>query len=181
MTSRVVVGTFFIVATAILFAYVAVNEPTRMQEFTAAYQGRQIETGAALFEINCVRCHGPEGQGIPGVAPALNHKGLFDGTRLQEFGYAGSVQDFVRGTVSGGRPIPSEGTAYPERMPTWGQRFGGPLRDDQIDSLVAFIMNWEATAPEDGAATPSGPVVGPQSVLATAETVAELIPGAVMQ
>jgi mono/diheme cytochrome c family protein len=79
---------------------------------------------------------------------------------LAEIGYAGSVEDFIRGTISGGRPVPSEGTSYPERMPTWGQRFGGPLRDDQVDALVAFIMNWESTAPESGQATPSGPVVG---------------------
>ncbi len=160
MTTRVVAGTFFVVATAILLVYVAVNEPTRMANFSAAYHARQVETGAALFEINCIGCHGPQGQGIPGVAPTLNHKALFDGSRLKEAGYAGTVEDFVRGTISSGRPIPSVGTNFPQRMPTWSQRFGGPLRDDQIDSLVAFIMNWESTAPEDVATTPTGPTVG---------------------
>jgi mono/diheme cytochrome c family protein len=31
-------------------------------------------------------------------------------------------------------------------MPTWGQEFGGPLRQDQVEGLVAFIMNWEERA-----------------------------------
>jgi mono/diheme cytochrome c family protein len=160
MTTRVIAGTFFIVATAILLVYVAVNEPTRMTEFSAAYNARQIEAGAALFESNCIGCHGPQGQGIPGVAPTLNHQALFDGTRLKEIGYAGTVADFIRGTISGGRPIPSAGTNYPQRMPTWSQDYGGPLRDDQVDSLVAFVMNWASTAPADATATPSGPTVG---------------------
>jgi mono/diheme cytochrome c family protein len=161
MTTRVIAGTFFVVATAVLLVYVAVNEPTRMASFSAAYEARSVETGAALFETNCIGCHGQQGQGIPGVAPALNHKALFDGTRLAEIGYSGTVQDFVRGTISSGRPIPSEGTNYPQRMPTWSQRFGGPLRDDQVDALVAFVMNWESTAPETaGAPEPAGPGVG---------------------
>jgi mono/diheme cytochrome c family protein len=161
MTTRVVAGTIFIVLTAILLAYVAVNEPVRMENFTAAYAARSVENGAALFENNCVTCHGDQGQGIPGVAPTLNHKALFDGTRMEEIGYSGTVEDFVRGTISSGRPIPSAGTSYTQRMPTWSQRFGGPMRDDQIDALVAFVMNWEATAPDTAApATPTGPAVG---------------------
>jgi mono/diheme cytochrome c family protein len=160
MTSRVIAGTFFIVATAILLAYVAVNEPARMASFSTAYDSRSIENGAALYENLCLTCHGDRGQGISGVAPALNHKGLFDGTRLAEFGYSGTVRDFVRGTISSGRPIPSEGTNYPQRMPTWSQRFGGPLRDDQVDALVNYIMNWESTAPVVTEATPTGPGVG---------------------
>ncbi|MBI3763144.1 MAG: c-type cytochrome [Chloroflexi bacterium] len=160
MSTRVVVGTILLVATAILLAYVAVNEPARMENFTAAYNARQIEAGAALFETNCIGCHGQKGQGIPGVAPTLNHKALFDGTRVKEIGFPGTPKDFVRGTIASGRPVPSAGTNYPQRMPTWSQRFGGPLRDDQIDSLVAFIMNWEANAPPDATPTPSGPVVG---------------------
>lgn len=160
MTSRVVLGTFFVVTTMILLAYVAVNEPTRMQSFTTAYDARQVEAGAALFETNCTPCHGPQGQGIPGVAPSVNHEALFDGTRLKEVGYNGTARDFVRGAISSGRPIPSAGTNYPQRMPTWSQRFGGPLRDDQIDSLVSYIMNWETTAPPDVTPAPAGPPVG---------------------
>jgi mono/diheme cytochrome c family protein len=33
-------------------------------------------------------------------------------------------------------------------MPAWGQVFGGPFTDEQIEQLVAFIRSWEPTAPE---------------------------------
>jgi cytochrome c2 len=42
-------------------------------------------------------------------------------------------------------------------MPTWSERFGGPLRDDQVDSLVAFIMNWEDRALAEATAAPELP------------------------
>jgi mono/diheme cytochrome c family protein len=46
-------------------------------------------------------------------------------------------------------------------MPAWADRYGGPLRDDQIRDLSAFIMNWEATAPvREGSSTLAGPPVG---------------------
>jgi sulfur oxidation c-type cytochrome SoxX len=31
-------------------------------------------------------------------------------------------------------------------MPTWSEKFGGPLRDDQIRAVAAFIMNFEPYA-----------------------------------
>jgi cytochrome c2 len=34
----------------------------------------------------------------------------------------------------------AQGFAGP--MPTWGETYGGPLRNDQIDGLVAYILNW---------------------------------------
>jgi len=130
--------------TMIALGFVAVTEQDRMASFTKAYESRQVETGAALFENYCATCHGAEGQG-GGRAPALNAIDLFDGARLKDIGWAGTTEDYVRATVSGGRPRVSasfSANSYPQRMPTWGADFGGPLRKDQVDSLVAFIMNW---------------------------------------
>lgn len=31
-------------------------------------------------------------------------------------------------------------------MPAWSEEFGGPLRQDQVRDLAAYIMNWEQTA-----------------------------------
>jgi mono/diheme cytochrome c family protein len=46
-------------------------------------------------------------------------------------------------------------------MPSFSDRFGGPLRDDQIRSIAAFILNWESTAElVQAPATPAGPSVG---------------------
>ena len=40
---------------------------------------------------------------------------------------------------------------WPENMPTWSTDYGGPLRNDQIDSVVAYILSWGETAPDTGA------------------------------
>ncbi len=142
--------------------FVGIGEQDRMSSFTRSYNSRQVEVGAALFENNCRSCHGPQGKGIEGVAPSINAADLFNGQRLAAIGHTGGVEDYIAGVIAAGRPIPSEGTRYPQRMPAWGQRFGGPLREDQVDSLVTFIMNWEerALAESEPAPLPSGEVVG---------------------
>jgi mono/diheme cytochrome c family protein len=157
-------GTLSVFGLVAIFGYLAVTELQRMADFTVAFRARQIEAGAGLFENNCRICHGVDGKGIEGVAPALNAADLFSGQRLQTVGYAGTVEDYVRSVISAGRPVPSAGTTYPNRMPTWGERFGGPMRDDQIDALVAFIMNWEERALAE--ATPA-PTLSPDQAAGT--------------
>ena len=171
MKWRILLGTLAIVAVAGLLGMIALRERDRMAGFTQAYHARQIEVGAALFENNCRTCHGPQGQGIDGVAPAINAADLFNGQRLAAIGYIGTVEDYVRGVVAAGRPIPSAGTNYPNRMPTWSQRYGGPLREDQVDSLAAFIMNWEEQATGGAVSTPAAPgeVVGTDIALTLPE------------
>lgn len=157
----VAVGMGAMAAAAVLLAVMGVNEPQRMENFTRSYDSRRIEEGAAIFEARCIRCHGPQGHGVPGLAPALNTAELFDGSRLQAVGYAGSLEDYLMSTIASGRPVPSAGTSYPERMPTWSEEFGGPLRVDQVENVVAFIMNWEERAmAEGGPATPTGDMMG---------------------
>ena len=143
MTWRVIVGTLSLVITMIVLGYVAVTEQDRMANFTVAYDARQVETGAALFENNCATCHGLDGKGT-GLAPALNTPDLLtNGKRLKEIDWSGTVKDYIHATVAGGRPRPSvQFQEYPKRMPTWSQDFGGPLREDQIKSIVDFILNW---------------------------------------
>jgi mono/diheme cytochrome c family protein len=144
MTWRVIVGTLSFVVAMIVLGFVAVTEQDRMASFGAAYSSRQVEVGAAIFESNCALCHGLDGKGT-GRGPSLNSPDLFTGQRLAEIGWAGSVDDYLRATIASGRPRASAAFTdfnYPERMPTWGQENGGPLRRDQIESLVAYIMNW---------------------------------------
>jgi mono/diheme cytochrome c family protein len=116
-----------------------------MESFSRSYHSRQIEEGARIFENNCRPCHGPQGEGSP-LAPALNTASLFNGDRLAAVAFTGTLEDYVKGVISSGRPVPSEGANYPQRMPTWSQEFGGPMRPDQIESVVAFVLNWEERA-----------------------------------
>ena len=146
MKWHIALGTVAAIVLVGVLAFVAINETTRMQSFTHAYDSRSIEVGAALFENNCRTCHGPQGEGIPGVAPSINAADLFNGERLAAVGFSGTLADYLEGAIAYGRPVPSAGASYPQRMPTWGQEFGGPLRQDQIDGLVAYILNWEDRA-----------------------------------
>ncbi len=145
MTWRVIVGTLSLVITMIVVGYVAVTEQDRMANFSVAYEARQVETGASLFEGQCAVCHGPRGQGVPAKGPALNTAELFNGARLEEAGFEGTVDNFVRLTIAAGRPRMSEWARaqnFIDPMPTWGQTYGGPLRTDQVDDIVAYVMNW---------------------------------------
>jgi mono/diheme cytochrome c family protein len=170
MTWRVIVGTLSFVLTMVLFGYVAVTEQDRMATFDTAYQARQVETGGQLFESNCATCHGLDGKGT-GRGPALNTPDLLAGNppaRLKDAGWAGTLQDFIHTTVAGGRPRASVTFAeYPERMPTWSQEFGGPMRADQVDAVVAYVLNW---APAYANVTPeAAPTVVPVGNDITAE------------
>ncbi len=143
MIWRVLVGTVAIVVGMLTLGYVAITEQDRMASFSTSYEARNIEAGASVYEAQCVTCHGDHGQG--GRGPALNEVALFDGTRTSEIGWTGTVHDFIYLTIAGGRPRPSEFYASlgnANRMPTFSNRFGGPLREDEVLAVTAFVMNW---------------------------------------
>lgn len=147
MITRVALGTVFMVATLMIVSFTAIDEPARMAQFESGYHGRSVEAGAALYANNCATCHGPDGKGIAGRAPAINAADLYNGTRFKEIGWSGTTHDYVHGAIAGGRPRASAAFAdYPQRMPTWSREFGGPLRPDQVNNIVDFVMNWEETA-----------------------------------
>jgi mono/diheme cytochrome c family protein len=152
MTTRIFIGLLVFAALLALVIGIGVGETERMETFDGAFHARSIENGAALFQSNCEGCHGIQGQGITGVAPALNSYDFFV-NRLDEIGYAGSLESYIAGTVAAGRPVKSAN--WPAPMPTWGQAYGGPLREDQIEDLTAFVLNWQ------GAAVAAGPPVTP--------------------
>jgi len=134
-------GTFAFIGAVVLLIIMSALEPARMESFTRSYESRRIEEGAAIFQSNCAECHGPRGKGTP-RGPALNRADLFSGDYLNAIGWSGSLDDFLSSTVSAGRPLPTEGSSFPEPMPTWSQTFGGSLRIDQVENVVSFIMNW---------------------------------------
>lgn len=148
---EIILGIFLVlIAGAILIVY-GLNEEERMANFELAQQARAIEEGAVLYETNCRGCHGPQGEGTPGLCPPLNDRYFFD-QRLSDVGWSGSLNDYIVSTVSGGRLISTRPDQYPGNgspaMPSWSEQIGGPLREDQIHNIAAFIMNWESTAPD---------------------------------
>ena len=145
--SRILVGLLAILIASSGVIYIGINEPDRQAEFEEQFHARSVQTGAALFEQYCSPCHGIKGQGIESVAPALNTQYFFE-QRLADLGYQGSLEAYVTLTVRGGRPVMSADGPWPQNMPTWSVDYGGPLRNDQIDSIVDFILSWGEEAPE---------------------------------
>lgn len=93
------------------------------------------DAGAELYAENCVVCHGEQGEGRAGAS-------------LNEV-YGGIDPDaFLRTAISRG----VEGTF----MPPWAEENGGPLDDEQIDDLVAYVESW-GTAVEPPLPAPRPP------------------------
>jgi mono/diheme cytochrome c family protein len=98
----------------------------------------QLAEGAAIYEQNCAVCHGPQGEGRVGASLAKAWPSIRPDLT-------------VRSIIERGVP----GT----NMPAWGQTFGGPLDDGQVDALVAYILSWQTgEAPQIPTAPPSTPL-----------------------
>ena len=81
--------------------------------------------GASVFRTNCASCHGKDGAGTKGLAPALKGDAFVTGNA-----------DDVMATVKNGRS--GDQKKYkdlPIAMPAWG----GKLSDADIKAVVDFI------------------------------------------
>lgn len=144
--TRIIIGLISVLIAMVTMAVLGIQEQDRMATFEASQQAKAIQNGAVIYETACSECHGPDGRGVLGRAPALNTSNLFE-NRLDEIGYQGTLESYLTLTVAGGRPVKSSGE-YSAVMPTWSQEYGGPLREDQVRDVVAFVMNWAPSAGE---------------------------------
>jgi mono/diheme cytochrome c family protein len=125
---------FIVVTLALTLAILAVfqiyiwREPARIETVEAADLSAAQAAGRQLYADDCAACHGDNGEGQ--VGPALNSRELLKTTM------DATLHSLIRTGVPG------------SVMPAWGQAFGGPLTDEQVNQLVAFIRAWEPTAPE---------------------------------
>jgi cytochrome c2 len=150
-------------------------ENQRQYAATIAQDQESIDRGAALFAANCSTCHGLQGQGnavqpttgkasgAPPLRGFVTQLGS-DGQPQQVAWTKSRAEDYIRATISAGRP-PLGGNPPPGQvvMPTWSDRFGGPMRDIDVDYLVAFLESQEwnlTTTPSvlqaNGAVLPAG-------------------------
>ena len=153
MQVKIIIGTISFMLTMILLGFYTLLEESRLANFTTARLGRQIEAGGALYDNNCVGCHGINGNGTNGgvgcVHPdtgediclglPLNSYGLVCGTRTARMdarGWSGSKEDFINSTLAMGR---AGGV-----MPTWSQAYGGPLQENEIRNLTKYVLNYES-------------------------------------
>lgn len=94
-----------------------------------AQQVTKVERGYLVYEANCARCHGPDGEG--GEGPVLNRQDkLF--SHLNE-AYIRNVL-MVGGRYVCGNPL--------SKMPVWSDQGNppGPLNYRQIEELIAFLL-----------------------------------------
>ena len=142
--AKIVLGIVAVMISIVVLLAQGWMEERRMQAQTDNWQGRSVEKGAEIFANNCYTCHGADGKGLPGVAPSLNSRYFFT-QRMADVGWTGTLHDYVALTVAAGRPSKTK-SQWAQIMPTWGVRFGGPLRDDQVEYVTQFVLNWESDA-----------------------------------
>ncbi len=103
-------------------------EPHRVKVEAEKMRLEAAEKGNPLYLTHCARCHGESGGPQRGIR-AVNSKN-----------YLQAVDDAILYKIIE-RGIPRTG------MVPLGEREGGPLNQEQINDLVAFIRSWEKTAP----------------------------------
>jgi mono/diheme cytochrome c family protein len=111
-----------------------------------AARGAPTELGQQLFAQNCASCHGDFGEGGPNptragdvIAPISSRE------------YLGTRDDAtLRAVISQGQPDFG--------MSPFATSNGGPLDDEEIDAIVAFLRGWEENPPVE---VPPEVVTGP--------------------
>lgn len=101
----------------------------------AAAEGTSVEVGQELYGQNCVACHGEFGEGGPNPSRAGDI--IFPISTAE---YLRTRDDStIRSIIAQGQPNYG--------MSPFGSAFGGPLEDEDIEAIVAYIRSWEADPP----------------------------------
>jgi mono/diheme cytochrome c family protein len=119
-----------------------VVEPSRIESKKDEFYNEDVALGRALYAANCTTCHGTNAEGgvaphpDPGVeaawpAPTLSNIAAryTDNVATDTTG----IEEFINRTLYQGRP----GTP----MPAWGTDYAGPMNDQQIQSITAYLLS----------------------------------------
>jgi mono/diheme cytochrome c family protein len=99
--------------------------------------------GAVVYQANCAMCHGDQGQGRFGLTLAKSWPVADPPIYIQQV-----VRQGIDGTT----------------MPAWSQADGGPLSDEEIGDVAAFVVTLE---PAGASPTPVPESTGPMGSTAT--------------
>jgi mono/diheme cytochrome c family protein len=100
-----------------------------------AAKGTSLDVGQELFAQNCAACHGDFGEG--GINPTRSNDII---APISTGEFLKTRDDYtLRAIIAQGQPDFG--------MSPFGSSFGGPLDDDSIDAILAFIRSWEANPP----------------------------------
>jgi len=96
----------------------------------------QAALGAQVYGANCARCHQPEGQGIPGVAPSLKGDPVVADRNPAEH---------IRTVLFGASGRVISGKEYPGKMPAFAEL----LTDEEVVAVVNHERtSWGNNAPK---------------------------------
>ncbi len=123
-----VAGLVLTILAIIGFTVFWLQDTTRLAKAADSLNRERVSAGAKIYQAQCVSCHGSQGEG--GVGMVLNSKQLLKSTPDEVF------FSLIRSGVPN------------TKMPAWSIQFGGPLTDEDVRNVVAFIRNWEPKAPD---------------------------------
>jgi cbb3-type cytochrome c oxidase subunit III len=130
------VMTIIVIGMVVLTYISEVTKPPASAQVAAGpTKAEIIKAGAKLFEENCASCHGPDGKGVEGVTHLALNSDDFLNTRTDEV---------IHNIIAAGQT--SVG------MQAFGAASGGPLSDEQIDEIIAYMRSWQEGGAE---ATPT--------------------------
>ena len=122
----VIVALFVIVYYFYELGVPIINTTPRLEAEGNLQQVTSVERGYNLYEANCARCHGVNGEG--GVGPVLNDQ-------MKLFSHLN--EQYLKNVLTvGGRYVCGDPNS---QMPVWADTNGGPLNYIQIEDLIAFI------------------------------------------
>lgn len=118
--SALLLGLLTVALTVGLSLLAGLAVPTVRAQSNAAVD--VLTQGGQIYADNCAVCHGADGQGRVGATLAKDWPSI-------------RPELTVRNVIVNGIP----GSV----MPAWSQANGGPLTDEDIDALVAYILFWQ--------------------------------------
>jgi len=132
-----------------------VTTPPQAEVAVAGTLSEQIVAGQDLYSVNCVECHGADGEGgeVKGVEG-------FDGVVLAPINTKDLMYTFTDETLAN---IVAYGQQEKEHaMPPFGRAYGGELSPGEIDYIVTFMRyTWDdrAELPPEAAAASAIPTL----------------------
>jgi mono/diheme cytochrome c family protein len=134
------------------------STPPQEEEEVALTLSDQIVAGQDLYSIQCVECHGPDGEGGEIVGVEGLEGVVVKSISSQDEMYTRSDQTFYN-IIDYGQPDLG--------MPPFGLAYGGELSRGEIQSIVAFMRyTWDdrAEIPEEAVQAGAIPTLGPDEI-----------------
>lgn len=101
----------------------------KVEVVQASNKQEKIDFGKRIYDANCMACHQPNGQGIPGAFPPVAKSDYLNADPIR------AVEAIVHGLEG---PIKVNGESFNSVMPAMD------LTDEQIANVVTFLLNnWD--------------------------------------